>query len=455
MGPIADHQLRICPPFWAAQVDLLGPVKVYVPGFNKNTRNRNVLEAKCWGLVFVCPVTRLTNIQVIEKSDSAGIIDGLTRLSCEIGVPKVVLIDEDSALVKAMREVEVDIVDTQMKVHTEFGIEFSICPVAGHHYHGQVERKIRSIQESLQESGLYTSRVHATGLQTIFKLVENQLNNMPLGYSYGRDLDNSPLLRMISPNMLRVGRSNERALSGPLRLPGTCSDMLGEVDKIYSSWFKIWNASYVPKLVQQPKWFRKDKDLMDGDIVMFQKDDPGPNSQWTLGTVDQVVRGRDNIIRRVIVKYQNYSESFPRMTDRSIRSLVKVWSCDDVNVDEDLAALQKKLDGVPGGRDLVHGIQLAESSRDGVQSSCGVVGYRGSSCCDSHRSLGYSVREESSSSVLVGLLSTFSVETVDLGYLLMDKFQLDDVMEKIEEEEDAQCDGSLVGILTSLTLNLD
>ena len=126
-----------------------------------------------------------------------------------------------------------------------------------------------------------------------------------------------------------------------------------------------------------------------------------------------------------------------------------------MSVDEDLAALQKKLDGLPGGRDLVHGIQLAESSRDGVQSSCGVVGYRGSSCCDSHRSLGYSVWEESSSSVLVGLLSTFSVETADLGYLLMDKFQSVDVMKKIEEDEDAQCNGSLVGILTSLTLNLD
>ena len=208
MGPISDHQLRVCPPFWAAQVDLFGPVKVYVPGFSKNTRNRNALESKCWGLVFVCPVTRLTNLQVIEKSDSAGIVDGLTRLSCEIGVPKVVMIDEDSALIKAMREVEVDILDTKFKLHTEYGIEFSVCPVSGHYHHGQVERKIRSVQESLQEAGLYSKKLFATGLQTLFKLVENQINNLPLGFSYGRDQDNSPLLRMISPNMLRVGRSN-------------------------------------------------------------------------------------------------------------------------------------------------------------------------------------------------------------------------------------------------------
>ena len=50
-----------------------------MPGFTKNTRNRKVLEAKCWVLVFVCPVTRLTNLQVIEKSDNLGMIDGDRR----------------------------------------------------------------------------------------------------------------------------------------------------------------------------------------------------------------------------------------------------------------------------------------------------------------------------------------------------------------------------------------
>ena len=125
MGPISDHQLCVCPPFWATQADLFGPVQVYVPGFTKNTRNRKVLEAKCWVLVFVCPVTRLTNLQVIEKSDNSGMIDGVTRLSCEIGVPKFIMVDQDSALLKAVQEVEFDLLDTQMKLHTEYGIEFS------------------------------------------------------------------------------------------------------------------------------------------------------------------------------------------------------------------------------------------------------------------------------------------------------------------------------------------
>ena len=353
MGPISDHQLRVCPPFWAAQADIFGPIQVYVPGFEKNTRNRNVLQAKCWVLVFVCPVTRLTNIQVIEKSDNSGMIDGVTRLSCEVGVPKFILVDDDSALVKAVQEVEINLLNTQLALHTEYGIEFSICPVSGHNQHGQVERKIRSIQDRLKEAGFQNKRLHATGFQTLLKLIENQLNNFPLGYVYGRDQDNNPLLKMITPNMLRVGRSNERALDGPMRMPKGDGELLKEVEKTYNSWFKVWNASYVPKLVSQPKWFRQDRDLLEGDIVMFQKSESSLDSRWTLGTVDQLVRSRDGLVRRVIVRYQNAKEDVHRLTDRNLRRLVKIWSCDDLNTDEELAELQKKLRETGRKRDLI------------------------------------------------------------------------------------------------------
>ena len=237
-------------------------------------------------MVFVCPVTRLTNLQVIEKSDNSAMVDGVTRLSCEVGVPKIIMVDEESALLKAVKEVEVNLVDTKLKLSTEYGIEFSVCPVSGHNQHGQVERKIRTVQDSLAEAGLYSKRLHATGLQTLLKLIENQLNNLPIGYTYGRDQDNTPLLKMLTPNQLRVGRSNERALDGPMRMPAGDGELLKEVEKVYNNWFKIWNVSYLPKLLQQPKWFKQDRDLLEEDVLMLQKSESVLDSRWTLGTVD-------------------------------------------------------------------------------------------------------------------------------------------------------------------------
>ena len=58
-GPIGDHQLTIAPAFYASQADLFGPISVFVPGYERQTRNRSALTSKVWVMVFTCPVTRL------------------------------------------------------------------------------------------------------------------------------------------------------------------------------------------------------------------------------------------------------------------------------------------------------------------------------------------------------------------------------------------------------------
>ena len=37
-GPLAEKQLMIAPAFYACQVDLFGPLRAFVPGFEKETR---------------------------------------------------------------------------------------------------------------------------------------------------------------------------------------------------------------------------------------------------------------------------------------------------------------------------------------------------------------------------------------------------------------------------------
>ena len=198
MGPASQHQLTVAPPMWAAQVDLFGPCVVYVPGYERETRGRKALATEVHVMVFACPATRLVNLQVIEGKDVSCILDGITRLSCEIGIPKYLLIDDDKAITKVLREVDVDILDLKYQLHKEKGIIFDVCPVSGHNMHGQVERVIRSIQESLTDCGVQNLRLHATSLQTFLKLVENTYNNAPLGYSYGRDANNGHIICAIT-----------------------------------------------------------------------------------------------------------------------------------------------------------------------------------------------------------------------------------------------------------------
>ena len=80
------------------------------------------------------------------------------RLSCEIGTPKKLYINTDSAFEYGLENLEFDLRDLQLNLNRQHGIEFATCPVGGHNAHGHVERE-RSVQESFYDAGL-----SATGL---------------------------------------------------------------------------------------------------------------------------------------------------------------------------------------------------------------------------------------------------------------------------------------------------
>ena len=113
--------------------------------------------------------------------------------------------------------------------------------------HGHVERIIKSVQEMLDDSGLKTKRLTATGLQTLLKLVENNYNSLPLGYSFDRSQDNSPLFKIITPNFFKMGRNNQRALDGPVRLPTDGGEILEKVYEMYDAMLKLWADTFVPR----------------------------------------------------------------------------------------------------------------------------------------------------------------------------------------------------------------
>ena len=117
MGGVKPEQLIVAPPFWTCQVDLFGPYRTFVPGYERETRNRQMLDCQVWVLAAVCPTTRLVNLQVVEKTNAGGIICGFTRLACEVGMPKYVFCDQDTAIMAALENAEVTIRDLQLPLH--------------------------------------------------------------------------------------------------------------------------------------------------------------------------------------------------------------------------------------------------------------------------------------------------------------------------------------------------
>ena len=376
MGPVDENQVTVAPAFFCCQIDLWGPVKVFCPGFERDTRNSKAKETKNWVLVAACTTTKALNIQVVDKSDCRGILEALIRLGCEAGWPKFFYCDADSAILKIMEELNVEIRDLQYRLHAEYGAVFEVCPVGGHERQGLVERRIATVQSSLKQMGMDTMRIHSMGLQTMCKMVENTLNNLPYGYTQVRGDTNQSLYKLISPNLLRHGRNNNRAIEGSVRLSADNSKMLKDVEARNAAWFKIFKDSCVPRLVMQQKWFKNEKDLAVGDLVFFRKTDSElGEGDWTVGMVDQVIPSKDKLIRQVIVKYRNKTEDFDRFSKRNSRKLVRLCNVEDSGLWDDLSWVQQRVQNLN---------QTSQLTSDGPQSSEADDRLCQLCCCTSH-----------------------------------------------------------------------
>ena len=102
--------------------------------------------------------------------------------------------------------------------------------------------------------------------------------------------------------------------------------MLTNIQDTFEALHRIWCEVYVPKLVIQKAGFKNSWDLQVDDLVYFQKKQSELSSLWTMGKIDQIIRGRDNVIRKAFV-----NEDFDRITitDRSTRRLIDDYDYDD------------------------------------------------------------------------------------------------------------------------------
>ena len=99
--------------------------------------------------------------------------------------------------------------------------------------------------------------------------IANSINNMPLALGNSRK-STVEALDLLTPNRLKLGRNNERSPEGCVTVDHP-DRILEENQNIFNAWFEIWLTGHVPKLIDQPKWFKSDQNLKPGDIVLFLK----------------------------------------------------------------------------------------------------------------------------------------------------------------------------------------
>ena len=173
--------------------------------------------------------------------------------------------------------------------------------------------------------------------KTVSAEIANNTNNLPL--ALGSITSNYESMDLITPNRLKLGRNNDRSPVGCLEVTNNQSRLLESNTRIYNAWFEHWLLVHVPKLVPQPKWFKSDQDLKQGDIVLFRKHDSALSATYQYGNVDSVEIGREGMVRKAKITSRHHNENINRETYRAVRELTIIHHVDELNIVQELGVI--------------------------------------------------------------------------------------------------------------------
>lgn len=327
MGKLHPSRFTPAPPFYFTQVDLVGPWRARCEHAGHRA------EVKVWGAVYKCATTLATWVEAMPAYDADSFVDTYRRFSARFGHIGVMFIDQGSQIMSACNKMEFSYADLVRGVNVK-GVEVrqEVCPVGSHEQQGIVERAIREVRKIFNAvfKGL---RLSIMSYLTSFYYISSELNNIPIciGGKY-TGLDN---LDLISPARLLLGRNSVRA---PVGIVTACvpSKWLETVENVADAWWKVWDEEWLSTLVPRPpKWLEGKPDLVIGDVILFMKDgreaDLG-DTIWRTGIVEDIRVSRDGVIRKITVKYRNPGEKVFRYTDRSVRTIVKLYREGDLDL---------------------------------------------------------------------------------------------------------------------------
>ena len=363
MGPLSDAQLAISPIFYYCYIDAWGPVKSYVPGFERETRSGHKIH-ELQMLIFGCAATGMINCQMMEGGKNTDcVLDAFNRFFAEACVPKICLPDKDGAVIKALAEGEVDIIGRDGVLARQRGILFEPCLAQDHSAHGRIEARIKMVQQSLERSNIKLAKMRTMGWQTLAKVVERDVNNIPLGYLQ-HDTDLGPLLQVLTPNSLKLNTASERAPTGLFTIPSHAKDLMSEIEKKYQFWYEVWNTDYIPLIARRQKWFSNDDDLKENDIVYFKLTTSAISSRWHIGKVEYVNPSRDMKARKVGISYKHDTEDGSRkmtIVDRPVRQVVKLCDIEDSSLLDDITAVRNAAKKIIDERRIVPESEFKEA----------------------------------------------------------------------------------------------
>ena len=269
--------------FATTGLDYAGPLFV---------KNKGLPSSKVYILLFTCASSRAIHLELTPDMKSQAFIRGFKRFTSRRGTPNEIINDN----FKTFKSVEVKSFMLNSNIRQRY-----ILP-ASPWWGGFYERLVRSVKTSLRKI-LKRSSVTFEELQTILCEIEYTINSRPL--CYGSDDD---IFTTITPNHLIFGRNLKNSSSQEFQEvdPAECTRRSIYIRTVVNKFWKRFSCTYLNELKQKHIYDRKKKTgnnvLKQNDVVIIKDDNPTPRAKWRIGKVEELIVGKDGIVRGAKLK---------------------------------------------------------------------------------------------------------------------------------------------------------
>ena len=239
------------------------------------------------GLI-TCTSSRAIYLDLVPDATSRECIELLKRFMARYGTPSNIISDNGTCF----KSEETQNFVANRNIVWKFNLESA--PWQG----GFFERMVQSVKRILRKL-LMCARLNFLELLTLLKNIELIINNRPLTYVYD-EITEPPL----TPNHLIYGRMlNQVNTDTEITHEEDDSNVInrtGYTKKLLYYFWQRWKNEYILELRERYRSHNANSELNVDDVVLVTEDKQ-PCYLWRIGRVQELIRGKNNIVRGAVV----------------------------------------------------------------------------------------------------------------------------------------------------------
>ena len=272
-------------PFQVIGVDYAGPLK-----YRKTTKT----EGKAYVLLYACSLTRGLYLDLLPNLEAAEFLVSLKQFIARRGRPQTVYSDNGRTFVGAANWIKLVMKDEKFQdflacQEIQWKFNLSRAPWWG----GQYERMVGLVKTALYKC-VGNGMLFWPELKETLLDIEVALNNRPLNY-----VDDDLQLPILTPSSFLYGQPNALPELDPSHIQVyDLRKRAKYLRKCKDALWSRWTREYLRGLRERHRFKNKDQASYPskGDVVIIKSDEKN-RALWKLGVVEELITGRDGVVR--------------------------------------------------------------------------------------------------------------------------------------------------------------